>query len=130
MISLTKSAAEQIAQAAGQSGAEKMALRVAAKVNDAGMLDFGMGFDDERGNDTIVDSFGVTLLVNTASADLLKDVTIDFTEVAPGESRFVFMMPDMGHGEGGGCGTGGGAKSGGCGSGGCGSGGCGSSGHA
>ncbi len=121
MISLTKSAAEQVAQAAGQSGAEKMALRVAAKVNDAGMLEFGMGFDDERGNDTIVESFGVTLLVNAASADLLKDVTIDFTEVSPGESRFVFMMPDMGHEGGGGCGSGGG---GGCGSGGCGSGGC------
>jgi iron-sulfur cluster assembly protein len=126
MINLTKTAAEQIAKAAQDSGAANLGLRIAARVNDAGMLEFGMGFDDERSNDTIVESYGVTLLVNAASADLLKDVTIDFAEVGPGESRFVFMLPDMGGGTGGGCGSGGG----GCGSGGCGSGGCGSSGNA
>lgn len=111
MISLTKTAAEQIAQAAQQSGAENMGLRIAARVNDAGMLEFGMGFDDERTNDTIVESYGVTLLVHPTSAEYLDGVTIDFAEVGPGESRFVFMMPNQG---------------GGCGSGGCGSGGCGS----
>jgi len=123
MINLTKTAAEQIAQAAQQSGAGAMGLRIAARVNDAGMLEFGMGFDEERTNDTIVESFGVILLVHPASADYLKGVTIDFAEVAPGESRFVFMMPDQG----GGCGSGGESGGGGCGSGGCGSGGCGSS---
>lgn len=121
MISLTKTAAEQIAQAAQQSGAENMGLRIAARVNDAGMLEFGMGFDDERTNDTIVESFGVTLLVHPTSAEYLEGVTIDFNEVTPGESRFVFMMP----GQGGGCGSSEGSG-GGCGSGGCGSGGCGS----
>ena len=123
MISLTKTAAEQITQAARESGAETMGLRIAARVNDAGMLEFGMGFDDERTNDAIVESFGVTLLVHPTSAEYLKDVTIDFTEVAPGESRFVFMMPNQG----GGCSS---SQDGGsCGSGGCGSGGC-SSGNA
>ena len=72
-------------------------------------------------NDTIVESYGVTLLVHASSAQYLEGVTIDFSEVQPGESRFVFMMPDQG---GGGCGSNAG---GGCGSGGCGSGGCGSS---
>lgn len=123
MISLTKAAAEQIAQAAQQAGSENMGLRIAARVNDAGMLEFGMGFDDERTNDAIVESYGVTLLVHPASAEYLNGVTLDFAEVEPGESRFVFMMPDQG----GGCGsseggnTGGGGGSGGCGSGGCGS---------
>jgi iron-sulfur cluster assembly protein len=119
MISLTKEAADQIRVAAEQSGAGSMALRIAARVNDAGMLEFGMGFDDERGNDAAVDSWGVTLLVNAQSAPYLDDVTIDFSEVAPGESRFVFMKASAG-----GCGSS--SSSGGCGSGGCGSGGCGS----
>jgi len=121
MISLTKEAAEQIRVAAEQSGAQNMALRVAARVNDAGMLEFGMGFDEERGNDAAVDSWGVTLLINAQSAPYLDDVTIDFSEVAPGQSRFVFMKASAG-----GCGSGSGGG-GGCGSGGCGSGGCGSS---
>jgi len=118
MISLTKQAAEQIRVAAEQSGAGHMGLRVAARVNDAGMLEFGMGFDEERSNDAAVDVWGVTLLVNAQSAPYLDDVTIDFSEVTPGQPRFVFMKAGAG-----GCGTGGG---GGCGSGGCGSGGCGS----
>jgi len=123
MISLTKEAAEQVRLAAEQADAGNMGLRVAARVNDAGMLEFGMGFDDERGNDTIVDSWGVTLLVNAQSAPMLDDVTIDYNEVTPGESRFVFMKASAAggcgssSGGGGGCGSGGG----GCGSGGCGS---------
>jgi iron-sulfur cluster assembly protein len=118
MITLTKIAAAQIAESAHQSGAGNLGLRIAAKINDAGMLEFGMGFDEERSNDTIVESYGVTLLVHPASADLLKDITIDYSEVSPGESRFVFMLPDQE----GGCGTGGCGNNGGsCGSGECGS---------
>ena len=117
MISLTKEAAEQVRASAQQAGTENMALRIAARVNQAGMLEFGMGFDDERSNDTLVDSWGVTLLIHAESAPMLDDVTIDFSEVAPGEHRFVFMKASA---QGGGCGTNGG----GCGSGGCGSGGC------
>ncbi|MBI5331083.1 MAG: iron-sulfur cluster assembly accessory protein [Betaproteobacteria bacterium] len=120
MISLTKEAAEQVRVAAQQSGAENMGLRIAARINDAGMLEFGMGFDDERSNDAAVDSWGVTLLVNAQSAPMLDDVTIDYSEVSPGESRFVFMKASAGS-----CGSSGGGG-GGCGSGGCGSGGCGS----
>jgi len=117
MISLTKEAAEQIRVAQKDAGAENMALRIAARVNDAGMLEFGMGFDEERESDDIVDSWGVSLLINAHSAPMLDDVTIDFSEVSPGESRFVFMKASSGGCGSGGCGGGGG----GCGSGGCGS---------
>jgi iron-sulfur cluster assembly protein len=124
MISLTKEAAAQVRVAAEQAGASNMALRVAARINDAGMMEFGMGFDDERSNDAAVDSWGVTLLINAQSAPMLDDVTIDFSEVSPGESRFIFMKASAS--DGGGCGSDGGSSGGGCGSGGCGSGGCGS----
>jgi iron-sulfur cluster assembly protein len=123
MLSITKEAAEQIRTAAEQSGAEKLGLRIAARVNDAGMLEFGMGFDEERSHDSAVDSWGVTLLINAQSKPYLDDVTIDFAEVNPGESRFVFSKASANNA--GGCSTGGGG--GGCGSGGCGTGGgCGS----
>jgi Fe-S cluster assembly iron-binding protein IscA len=100
-----------------------MGLRIAAKVNQAGMLEFGMGFDDERTDDAMVESWGVTLLISAHSVELLNDVTIDFAEVAPGQQSFVFMKPDMGE-PGGGCGSGG------CGGGSCGTGGCGTTGNA
>lgn len=122
MISLTKEAAEQIRAAAAQSGADNLGLRVAARVNDAGMLEFGMGFDEERSNDAAVDSWGVTLLINAQSKPYLDDVTIDFTEVNPGESRFIFSKASAAScgsgGGGGGCGGCGSSSGGGCGSGG------------
>lgn len=117
MISITQTAAKQIRSAAINAEAENMGLRIAAKVNPAGILEFGMGFDNERSDDTPVESWGITLLISKHSVELLDDVTIDFAEVAPGQESFIFMKPGMGE-PGGGCGTGG------CGGGGCGSGGC------
>ncbi len=119
MISLTKNAAEQIAQSVQASDTAGMALRVAAKLNDAGIMEFGMGFDQERENDAIVESWGVTLLVSSHSAPLLDDVTIDFAEVAPGEQTFVFLKPGAEPPAEEECGGGS------CGSGSCGSGSCG-----
>jgi iron-sulfur cluster assembly protein len=122
MITVTKEAAEQIRQAATQNDSENLGLRIAAKVNNEGMLEIGMGFDQERSNDSVSDHWGVTVLVNAQSAPYLNEVTLDFAEVSPGQMGFVFSMPEP---QGGGsCGSSGGG--GGCGSGGCGSGGCGS----
>lgn len=123
MITVTKAAAEQIRQAATQNDSENLGLRIAAKVNDEGMLEIGMGFDQERSNDSVSDQWGVTVLVNAQSAPYLNEVTLDFGEVSPGQMGFVFSMPEPQDG-GGSCGSSGGG--GGCGSGGCGSGGCGS----
>lgn len=124
MINVTKEAAEQIRQAATQNESENLGLRIAAKVNDEGMLEIGMGFDQERSNDSVNEAWGVTILVNAQSAPYLQEVTLDFAEVSPGQMGFVFTMPEP---QGGGCGSSGGASTGGgCGSGGCGSGGCGS----
>lgn len=125
MISLTKEAAEQIRLAAANSDAQGMALRLAARVNEAGMLEFGMGFDQERENDAIHESWGITLLISKHSAPYLQDVTLDFTEIAPGQKSFVFMKPGTEEPSGGGgCGSGGCGSGGGGGGGGCGSGGC------
>ncbi len=120
MISLTKEAAEQIRRAAELSDAQDMGLRLAAKVNEAGMLEFGMGFDHERENDSVQESWGITLLISKHSAPYLEDVTLDFTEIAPGQMSFVFLKPGAEAPSGGGCGSGGcGSAGNGCGSSGC-----------
>ena len=114
MLNVTESAAEQVRQAASQSGADDMALRVAARLHDEGMIEFGLGFDETDESDIVIDAHGVKVLVAPSSQALLMDVTLDFNEVAPGEMSFVFLKASSG----GGCGSGGGSG-GGCGS--CGS---------
>jgi iron-sulfur cluster assembly protein len=113
MLTLTEKAAEQVRTAAMSGNAGDMGLRIAAQLNNAGMMEFGMGFDDPADSDIVIDAFGVKILVSPQSAPLLNDMTIDFEDISPEQQGFVFMRA----GGGGGCGSGGGC--GGCGGGGC-----------
>ena len=117
MLTVTVEAAKQIRQAALQSGADAMALRVAAKRDAQGSIDYGMGFDVERANDIQIISEGVTLLVSHHSKELLSGTVLDFVELNPGDFQFIFVNPnDAGSDPAGGADCGGT----GCGSGGCG----------
>ena len=96
MFNLTPAAAEQIRNdAAAQPSGEELPphLRVAAKLED-GELVYGMGFDDERENDTIIESDGVTLVIAPRSQELLEGATLDFVELRPGEFQFIFINPN------------------------------------
>jgi iron-sulfur cluster assembly protein len=115
MLNLTPTAAEQILIALSQQDdpEELPCLRIAAKVED-GEIAYGMGFDAERENDVVVESYGVTLLISARSKDLLQGATLDFVELKPGEFQFIFINPNEVQ-QAGGCGS----QSSGCGS--CGS---------
>ncbi|MBZ0092463.1 MAG: iron-sulfur cluster assembly accessory protein [Sulfuricellaceae bacterium] len=120
MITITPQAAEQIRAAASQNSAESMALRIAARREFDGSMQYGMGFDEERDNDLDYMSEGISILVSAECEPLLKGTTLDFVEYQPGDNRFIFMNPN----DTGGSSCGSSSKSGGgCGSGGCGSGG-------
>ena len=93
MFTVTPTAAEQIARAAREQPENRgqAMLRVAAKYDEGdGELVFGMGFDEEREGDLIVDSGGVGILISPRSQPLLQDATLDFTEIHPGEFQFIF----------------------------------------
>ncbi len=113
MFKVTPAAAAQILYAA-EAQDEHPALRVAAKIEDDGGISYGMGFDEERENDLVIECEGLQLLISPRSAELLEEATLDFVELRPGEFQFIFINPREGA-----CGGG----SGGCNScgGGCGS---------
>lgn len=92
MFQLTPTAAEQIRIAAEMQD-DHPSLRVAAKVDDDGQLSYGMGFDEERENDEIIDCDGVQILISPMSQALLDEATLDFVELRPGEFQFIFINP-------------------------------------
>jgi iron-sulfur cluster assembly protein len=96
MLKVTAAAAAAILDAANRSGAEDAALRVAAKLGEDGVIRFGVGFDDEREQDHVVESYGVRVLIAPPSQELLAGVTLDFGEVNPGELGFVFVRDETG----------------------------------
>lgn len=123
MFNLTPTAAEQILQAIAAQhdpSAAPPCLRVAAKLED-GEIVYGMGFDEEREQDAVIESCGVRLLIAPRSLELLQGATLDFVELQPGEFQFIFLNPnDPPAASGGcasrrsGCGSCGGGSAGGC----------------
>ena len=125
MFTLTSAAARQIEQAANASGAQAMALRVAARVDPDGSMQYGMGFDDPKDEDMKLDLDGVAVIIADDSQDLLIDTVLDYVELNPGEFNFIFIDGSPSS-----CASEQAPAGGGCGSGGCSSGGCGSTGRA
>ena len=68
MITVTPQAAEQIAKSSQQAGAGGVCLRLAARLDDKGVLEYGMGFDDKADGDTQVVSNEVTILISPGSS--------------------------------------------------------------
>jgi iron-sulfur cluster assembly protein len=94
MITVTPQAAEQIGKSAVQSGAAGACLRLAARLDDKGVIEYGMGFDDKAEGDAQFESAGVTVLVSPGSVELLAGATLDYVELNPGEWRFIFVNPN------------------------------------
>ena len=94
MITVTPQAAEQIAKSARQAGAGDACLRLAARLDDKGVLEYGMGFDGQADGDTQVIAGGITILVASGSIELLTGATLDYVEINPGEWRFIFVNPN------------------------------------
>lgn len=94
MIAVTPAAAAQIARSAAESNAGGACLRLAARLDDKGVIEYGMGFDDKAEGDSEFESAGVKLLVSPGSVELLTGATLDFVELNPGEWHFIFINPN------------------------------------
>ena len=94
MITITPQAAEQIRKSAQQADLKDVCLRLAARLDDKGVIEYGMGFDDKAEGDMHVASGGINVLVSPGSVELLTGATLDYVEINPGERRFIFINPN------------------------------------
>jgi iron-sulfur cluster assembly protein len=94
MITITPQAAAQIRKASEQADAEDMYLRLAAKREDGGNIEYAMGFDDMGGQDHIYTSEGVDVLISDSCKDLLREATLDYVEISNGVHEFIFINPN------------------------------------
>lgn len=95
MITVTPAAAEQIKNAAKQSQAEGLPLRLAATRQPDGSIHYGMGFaDEENDQDLRYTCEGITIVVSPVSLDLLNKTEIDYVELENGEKNFIFKNPN------------------------------------
>lgn len=94
MITITPEAAAQIRKAAEATEADDMYLRLAARRDDDGSIEYGMGFDDMGNQDQIYTSAGVDVLISDSCKDLLSGATLDYVEIEAGQHQFIFINPN------------------------------------
>jgi iron-sulfur cluster assembly protein len=95
MITVSKSAADQIKESAKQGQMEGMPLRLAAAKNEDGTLHYNMGFADRQLDDDVsFESEGVKIVVSALNYDLLKNTELDFVELDDKEMHFIFKNPN------------------------------------
>ena len=100
LLALTPAAASRIMSEADAADLDEVLIRFAARICEDGVtVEYGMGFDERREQDTAIEIDGVTVLISPPSIDLLAGTTVDFVEISPGEHRFIFSRgpdPDPG----------------------------------
>lgn len=94
MFTISDEAVKQISVSAEQSDSTGMALRIAARRNSDGGLEYAMGFDDKKESDTIYHCNGVDVVVANDCSDLLEGATLDYVELNPGKPEFIFRNPN------------------------------------
>jgi iron-sulfur cluster assembly accessory protein len=94
MITVTPSAAQQIRVAATQSDCDEMGLRIAARRDATGGVHYVMGFDEARGDDLVVTSEGIAIVVAPSQTALLEGLTLDYVEYEAGDFRFILINPN------------------------------------
>ena len=86
MIELTDKGAEKVREfLASQSEPNATAgLRVGVRGGGCSGFQYMLAFDEERDGDTVVESQGIRLLVDTASAPYVRGATVDFVDSLQG----------------------------------------------
>lgn len=80
-VTLTDVAAAKVSELLAQEDVEGLSLRVAVRPGGCSGFSYEMYFDSEVAEDDVVREFGtVKVVVDPASADLLKGSTLDYTD--------------------------------------------------
>ena len=89
-VTLTDIATSKVAELLAQEDTQGLALRVAVRPGGCSGFSYEMFFDADIAEDDVVREFGeVTVVVDAASADLLKGSTLDYSGGLQGDGFHV-----------------------------------------
>jgi len=95
-VTMTESAAMKVKSLMDTEENKDLKLRIFVSGGGCSGFEYGFTFDDDvKDTDTVVESFGVPLLVDQMSMDMLKGSEVDYQTSLQGES-FVIKNPNAG----------------------------------
>src|SRR5262245_31049049 len=81
LLSLTDKAVEKVKYFAGQMPeSQGKPLRIFVQSGGCSGLSYGFTFDDKKENDTVLETGGITVVVDPNSAQFLKDAKVHYVE--------------------------------------------------
>ena len=81
MITLTETASTKVAELIAQEGQEDLMLRVAVRPGGCSGFSYEMFFDSGKDSEDVVNTeFGVPVVVDPSSAQLLTGATLDYKD--------------------------------------------------
>ena len=106
MISITETASEKVKELLESEDRQGQALRVFVRGMGCSGPAYGMALDDStRPDDAVTEVFGVTIVVDPASAQYVEGAQIDYVDSLMGKG-FTISNPNAPQAAGGGCGGG------------------------
>ena len=84
-VTMTEKAAEKVKLAIQKQEKPKAGLRLYVAGGGCSGFQYGLAFDDKNDGDHIIESHGVTLLVDEQSAQYLEGSEVDYVESVMGE---------------------------------------------
>jgi iron-sulfur cluster assembly accessory protein len=84
-VTMTEKAAEKVKLAMQKQEKPKAGLRLYVAGGGCSGFQYGLAFDDKNDGDHIIESHGVTLLVDEQSAQYLEGSEVDYVESVMGE---------------------------------------------
>ena len=84
-VTMTEKAAEKVKLAMQKQEKPKVGLRLYVAGGGCSGFQYGLAFDDKNDDDHVIDSHGVTLLIDEQSAQYLEGSEVDYVESVMGE---------------------------------------------
>ena len=84
-VTMTEKAAEKVKLAMAKQEKPKAGLRLYVAGGGCSGFQYGLAFDDKTDGDHVIDSNGVTLLIDEQSAQYLEGSEVDYVETVMGE---------------------------------------------
>jgi iron-sulfur cluster assembly accessory protein len=88
-ISLTEKAASKVKDAMNKQSKKSAGLRLYVSGGGCSGFQYGLTFDDKNDGDHVIESHGVSLLVDQQSAQYLDGSEVDYVESVMGEGFHV-----------------------------------------
>lgn len=85
MITVTDSAAAQIAKMQAEKASEGQRLRIFVEAGGCSGFEYGMSFDDPKDDDSCLEDNGVPFLVDPTSFEYLDGSVVDFDDGLSGK---------------------------------------------